>query len=274
MSNQPGIIPLRPLTAGEVLGGAFAALRQNPAATLGMAATVTALTELIDVIALVLSRHSTGALQVVGLVGLVIRSVTTLALSAGLVVVVSQAVLGRQISMEQAWQRLRPHVGSVIGASVLVGLLCLLLAVTLIGIPAAVYFYVVFSFVAPVIVLEGRGVRDALSRSRALIRGAWLHTFGVLLLAAVVTTFISLTIGLVLAAAGLSGGGLTPGLVAGAGVGEIFRSATAAIIAGAVVAPVSAGVIALLYIDRRIRLERLDVELARAAAAPAPAGVS
>lgn len=268
MSNQPGIIPLRPLTAGEVLAGAFAALRANPGATVGMAASVTAISELLTVTLLVLARNSTSALQVAGLVGLVIRGVATLALSAGLVVVVSQAVLGRRISMDQAWQRVRPRAGTVLAASALVGLVCIAAAITLVGIPVAVYAYVAFSFVAPVIVLEGRGVRDALARSRGLVRGAWLHVFGVLLLTAVVTALLSLAIGFVLAVVGLSGGGLSTGLVAGAGAGQIFRSAVAAIIAGALVAPVSAGVVALLYIDRRMRLEGLDVALSRAAAGP------
>jgi len=38
---QPGIIPLRPVGVGEILGGAFAAVRRNPGATLGISAVVT-----------------------------------------------------------------------------------------------------------------------------------------------------------------------------------------------------------------------------------------
>jgi hypothetical protein len=38
---QSGIIPLRPLGVGEILSGAFAAVRRNPGATLGISAVVT-----------------------------------------------------------------------------------------------------------------------------------------------------------------------------------------------------------------------------------------
>ena len=41
------------------------------------------------------------------------------------------------------------------------------------------------------------------------------------------------------------------------------------LVAGTIVRPFSAGVAALLYIDRRMRAEALDLTLARAAAEPA-----
>src|SRR3984885_11885612 len=33
---KPGVIPLRPLSVGEILDGAFTAVRRNPKATLGL----------------------------------------------------------------------------------------------------------------------------------------------------------------------------------------------------------------------------------------------
>jgi hypothetical protein len=41
VAPPPGIIPLRPLGVGEILSGAFAAVRRNPGATLGISAVVT-----------------------------------------------------------------------------------------------------------------------------------------------------------------------------------------------------------------------------------------
>jgi hypothetical protein len=41
VAPQPGIIPLRPVGVGEILSGAFAAVRRNPGATLGISAVVT-----------------------------------------------------------------------------------------------------------------------------------------------------------------------------------------------------------------------------------------
>ena len=39
-ASRPGIIPLRPLTFGTILGRSFAALRQNPRVLLGFALCV------------------------------------------------------------------------------------------------------------------------------------------------------------------------------------------------------------------------------------------
>ena len=37
---MPGGVPLRPLTVGDILSGAFTLIRRNPVATLGLAAIV------------------------------------------------------------------------------------------------------------------------------------------------------------------------------------------------------------------------------------------
>ncbi len=47
---------------------------------------------------------------------------------------------------------------------------------------------------------------------------------------------------------------------------SLFGSTLGAIVGGTLTAPFTAGVTALLYIDRRMRIEGLDLELARSAA--------
>ena len=49
---------------------------------------------------------------------------------------------------------------------------------------------------------------------------------------------------------------------------SLFGSTLGAIVGGTLTAPFTAAVTALLYIDRRMRIEGLDLELARAATAP------
>ena len=39
--QQPGVVPLRPLTLGDLFGGATLTIRRNPLATVGLAALVT-----------------------------------------------------------------------------------------------------------------------------------------------------------------------------------------------------------------------------------------
>ena len=49
--HQPGVVPLRPLTLGDIFGGALQTIRRNPKATVGMAALVTFGFMLIPIIA-------------------------------------------------------------------------------------------------------------------------------------------------------------------------------------------------------------------------------
>src|SRR5664280_1774124 len=116
------------------------------------------------------------------------------------------------------------------------------------------------------LVLERTSVRGALRRSRALVRHSWWRVAGILILAAVVAGVLNsvLTVPFAIFGGGspfdLSGSG--PDL----GFGALLLSAIGAIIAGTIVQPFNAGVQALLYVDRRMRAEGLDVTLAEAAA--------
>ena len=64
------------------------------------------------------------------------------------------------------------------------------------------------------------------------------------------------------------------GTASGSGIADPFTfvqslvSAFATLVSETIVLPFTAGVVALLYIDRRIRREALDIELARAAGVP------
>ena len=52
--HQPGVVPLRPLTLGDIFGGALQTVRANPKATVGIAAVVTFGFMLIPMLATVL----------------------------------------------------------------------------------------------------------------------------------------------------------------------------------------------------------------------------
>jgi hypothetical protein len=91
----------------------------------------------------------------------------------------------------------------------------------------------------PALVVEGRGARAALSRSRDLVAGQWWHTFGMLLL-----TWLLL---------GLSVN-LIDNAVGGFGHGWVAETAAQAL-AIALVTPFAALVGVLLYLDLRARKE-------------------
>ncbi|TET40617.1 MAG: hypothetical protein E3J65_00590 [Dehalococcoidia bacterium] len=92
-----------------------------------------------------------------------------------------------------AWKR----IGALIGAGVLVFLAVLGMAITIIGIPFAIYFGVRWSFIWQAALLEGTGARGALSRSSALVKDNWWRVLGIVLVLGIIVGVISGILGLI-----------------------------------------------------------------------------
>ncbi|MGW0614343.1 glycerophosphoryl diester phosphodiesterase membrane domain-containing protein [Streptomyces sp. NPDC002788] len=311
---KPGVIPLRPLGVGEILDGAVSTMRTYWRTVLGISLTVAVLTQIIVVLfqGLVLDDSSTEALNdpsaslnelsramgealLNSTVVFVISLVGTVIATALLTTVTSRAVLGKSVTLGEAWRDARPQVVK------LFGLICLLLliavgvvavgtlpgilvgvavngeagaALTVLGIIGAgivaLWLMIRFSLASPALMLEKQGIKKAMSRSAKLVQGTWWRIFGIQLLAAIIANVVASIIVLpfVLLAAALSGDGLTGWLNTGAGsLGWTFLivSGIGSVIGSMIMFPITAGVTVLLYIDQRIRREALDLELARAA---------
>jgi hypothetical protein len=281
-------VPLRPLGVGEVLAGAVGYIRANPLPTLGASAVVMVVGQALQLVAdLGLPRLDRAALVagpsgwaavVLGQLASALVTVTLGAVVGGLLLVVlSRAVLGQRIALRPAWQVIAPRLPGLVGLTLLIGLVvgvvflvpalpALVAAATgsgraiglalllLLGAVAGVtYLTVLWALAPPAYVLEPIGVTAALARSARLVRGAWWRTFGVLMLAAFAVAVPAVVV------MGLTGGFTldppTPGTA--------IRSALALAVIGTFAMPFGTGVTGLLYVDQRIRRERLDVELTR-----------
>lgn len=216
--------------------------------------------------------------------GYVVQLVVGVLLTGLITVVMGKAVLGRDVTAAQAWSEARPHwlrllgltltsflffavVGGVIGflavlAVVALGPVGLVLALPLgvAGIVVFVYGWVVVALASPALVLERAGVRASIRRARTLLRRAFWRTFGILVLAAFIAGFVAGILSIpsaVITTLHESNSYSTWELVIrnlGSGLALLL------------VQPFSSGVGALLYLDRRMRAEGLDVTLAAAAA--------
>jgi hypothetical protein len=146
VAPPPGIIPLRPLGVGEILSGAFAAVRRNPGATLGISAVVTFC---YGICVFLLAPHtipspagfgivfstsnaSTTLGWHVGLAGyggpaavavVVLSGVLYLLLAGMLTAVIWRLVLGMRMSAGQAVRAAWPRLPAMIGTMALPGLL-------------------------------------------------------------------------------------------------------------------------------------------------------
>lgn len=300
---RPGVVPLRPLGLGELLDGSVGVVRRYPRPTLGLSFVVALVTTGLTVLLLsllpngLLAETSTsqdvsdaqlGGVVAGGLGTVVVTSLAGIVLAGVITVVVGRAVLGQPMSAAEAWRAVRPLLGRLVGLAVLVGLIVtvvvgagVLLAVLsyavaggaglLLGVPlalagvvGAVWLYIRLSLAAPALVLEKVTVRESLRRSGVLVRQSWWRVLGILVLTAIIAGAVGQVLQLPFLAVG-GGAGLFTGS-SDIGIGDLVLAQIGAGIAQTLTAPFSSGVRALLYIDRRMRAEGLDVALAAAAA--------
>ena len=227
-------------------------------------------------------------------VQVLVTLVATLILTGVLTVVVSRAVMGQQMSAREAWQQARPRILPLLGFTVLtmVGFLAaaLLLALPALAVGLAggptwlvvivglfgfvglvlglLFVYPAISLAPPIIVLERQSPLASLRRARSLVKGAWWRTFGLLLLVTIIAQFLSNALAVPFVA-------LSYGVSYATGSGSdvfgllpLIVTAVGTIVAAAITWPFTAVSTALVYIDRRMRREALDLELLRAAGLP------
>jgi hypothetical protein len=229
-----------------------------------------------------------------GIGSLVATGLSAILLSGMLTVVVGRAVFGTHITIGEAWEKVRGRLLALIGltaieavgAAILIGAVVLVIAAVanaanggaalVVGIPLVIalvvglaYLGTLLSFAPVAIVLERLGVFAAITRSFALVHGSFWRVLGIRLLAAVVAGIIANAVAIPFALAGqlLTIGASSTAVVL---IAVVLRSVGGAI-GQIITAPFSAGVVVLLYTDRRIRAEAFDLVL-QTGAAGAPAG--
>ena len=228
--------------------------------------------------------RSFSASGIVVILGLVLGAILT----AILFTVLRGAVIGRRTDLGSAWKAALPKVPGLIGVSVLLGLFFAIVAVVgfglaiglgvgIGGVPGAivgaligiavlvllVYVGVLLSLATAAYVMEDIGVIAALTRSRDLVRGAWLQIFGVLLVATLALGVVGGILGAIAGVAG-SAGSLASG--AAPGIGFTILIGLVSVLVTTFATPFLAGLTGLLYVDQRIRRERYDLQLATWAA--------
>lgn len=204
------------------------------------------------------------------------------------------AVVGQRLTLAQAWQATRGNRWRLVGLSALLSLATFVLgaaylaawfAVVLTGEVAPiviwgvvtvplflcliVWLYIrVYYLAVPPLMVEKPGIFGAIGRGYALTRGQFWRTLGIALLTSIVTGVASsvLSVPVAIVAA------IMPLLVEGpSGIFlMLVLQGVGTTLATAFVAPFTACVVSLQYVDQRMRKEAYDVELlTRAGLAPA-----
>lgn len=322
-AHKPGAIPLRPLSLGDMYDAAFKIIRFNPRATVGSAVLVAAVAMTIPLLVTAVlgsamdlsmtgdltgsssgeltapsNEDVAGFLGVFGALGLgaILQSIGLILVGGMIAHVVAAAVMGRKLSLGEAWAATRGKRWRLIGLTVMLGLATTMIIMVyllswipvvmasgsweapvlyaLVSIPAflafLVWFWVrLYYLPVPVLMLEDVGVFGALGRGYHLTSRTFWRTFGIALL----TFLIAQIAGSMLAApvSIVSQGLLLGGLPGEAGVYLLVGGqALASVITAAFVAPFTTSVATLQYVDLRMRKEAFDVELMQRAGITGP----
>jgi hypothetical protein len=181
LAPRPGVIPLRPLSLGEIYDGAFQVMRRNPGPMIGSAAIVGAFIAVAGAVFQLLAGPSLlpfldpatastisddealgalGAFGAGGLVTLVVTFIGVAVLSGVLVLPVSRAVTGQRTTFGEVWRATGPRIWALLGLvalafGIVVGfyLLAILVPVVLAAIHPAFLFLLVLTL--PALVLAG-----------------------------------------------------------------------------------------------------------------------
>jgi hypothetical protein len=285
---------LRPLSFGEILDGAFTLYRRNFPLFVG-----TSLLLSLALVAVVIVVGRTGgamaavmpgpiAILVVGLVSVAVLAMATL-LWGTLTWQASQAYVGRPVSLGEG-MRVGGRSAMTLAGAVILGVLAfgvtmycvgfvMSIFTTLMGsmnIPAlsiaaavlalavliASFFLIaaLFFAVVPAVVLEELGPLDAIVRSLRLAQGALARITGVM----AVTLLISYlpVLGVLMLTGGLRGA-LSPwtAQAAGQSTSALLVEQLLTWLVGLLTTPFVFSVLVLLYYDRRVRTEALDVQM-------------
>ncbi len=264
MSSQP--TPVRTMRAGEIIDRSLKLVRAH---LRDLVAAVFAVVLISQVLLTALALATDDAVTRATSSGIVLSAddkgagtVVLVALASGIVGVLSYAVsqlvcfrilaeghLGHRVGAGESLRWVGSHLASGIGLAVLLAVL-VLLGLALFVLPG-VYLIIAFSLAFPVLLVEGRGGMDALSRSRELVSGHWWPTFGRLLLAGLVISIFSGIVGAVL-------GVIARAFVDADSDAGIVISGVVSLLISLVTTPFLAAVILLVYFDLRLRKEGFD----------------
>jgi hypothetical protein len=190
----------------------------------------------------------------------------------GLTFASAQAYLGRHITARIAFRQVKLRFWNLFGSSLLYWLVAVLLGITIIGVPFAIYFLTRWGFYVQAVMVEETSATKAFRRSGELVKGEWWHVFGIMfaiqLLSLMIDLILIASTTLIFALSGISGEidlletirrtiwephGEIEGIL------HLLHAIHTAI--DALIMPITAIGFTLLYFDRRIRNEGFDIEM-------------
>ncbi|MEC5170191.1 hypothetical protein [Glaciihabitans sp. GrIS 2.15] len=137
---KPGLIPLRPLDLGTILGASFRVLRRNPKPTFGAALLIQGSVYLVLILAVAgvtftgvsrvnsstsqntdqITAGATGLIVVASIIPALLAVIASAVLQGIIVLEVSSGAVGEKLTLRALWTRARGRIGALIGWAALV----------------------------------------------------------------------------------------------------------------------------------------------------------
>ncbi|HEY8409542.1 MAG TPA: hypothetical protein VIK66_16305 [Gaiellaceae bacterium] len=233
------------MTVGEILGEAWGLYTKFFKRFFIIAAVVYVVVTLVSALVSTALGHGAGVAILLAPLNAVVSIVGTFWLQGALVYAVEDVRDGRiDTTVEQVFERVRPYLATLVLTGLLAGL-GIAVGFVLLIVPGCILL-TWWCLIAPVVVLEGKPIGEAFSRSRELVRGHGWTVFGAVIIAIIGTAVAS---------------GIISGIFSF--LGSFLRTWIGGTIAGAVTGPFLAVTLTLLYFKLR--------DLREPAAAPAAA---
>lgn len=293
---EAGIVPPRPLQVGDILGGAFRAVRFAPVTMFGLTLVVLLVAQLLGMgLGYVLGQQF-GDLVPFGeddlgtaaifswstVIGVLTNGLTSVVVGMGLIHTVFHAVSARRITPAEALRQMGSRMAAALGFSALTGLavvtvaalslavvvpvfaadtglgvLAVLGLMVLLGVPG-VWVGVRLMLAPCAITVERLGPVRAIVRSWQLSRGLFWRILGIYLLASVIISMAASTVSSVFSFAA------TLLAIEDVNLAMLALTLVSSLVSTILSLPLTTAVLALLYVDARIRQEGYDLQLSEA----------
>lgn len=258
MQGSPyALTRLRPMTAGDIIDEAIGLYRRNLRTFIIIGAVALVPLGLVQIV-LTLIAGTTDLIMVgiFSIVSSVLSFFAYILVWSASISAAASALLGEPTDARRAYDHALGHLGPVIGLALLYGIAVFLLMFTIVG---GIYFAIAWVFAYHALIVEGRGIRESLSRSRRLVSGHWWRVVGIGLIVYIIWIVIVLAFSLPAMLFGADAF-INPTADASpvASVLSTIGNTAGTIVAG----PILYCTITMLYYDLRVCKEGYDIELA------------
>jgi len=265
--------PLKPMGFGEILDTTFSLYRKNLTLFLGLVA-FSVFGELALYLFTDFSNFFFSRYFLLG-IGMVIFAVTFFTIGVGGIVIGTGATfLNEDITIRSVLQQTIQRFWQLLGCFFLWTLVVGSLAITIIGIPFAIFFAVRWGFFIGTVMLEKPVVSTPFRRSGQLVSGMWWQMIGMLLAIYLFSTLVhaifEISVGFILILSNLGGEIDFIDILEWGLFGESFENSTPFfyaislvihLLVDAISFPIWIIGITLLYFNQRIRKEGFDIEM-------------